>query len=112
MTRLSGLSGPRDDAELANLLWQRDDLARQVAKKYEIAEWVAINQFVSISWESWHTLEDIVKRAIGLEIEDLARKRQQSSVEQERKLESLMAKENSSLKFPNQPSNTINRFLS
>lgn len=98
--------------DIANLVWQRDQLAQEISKKYEIAEWVSVNQYVSISWETWHQLDDLVKRAIGLEIEEIARSRQQSMREQEIKLEGLMAKESIALKFPNATNTSIGKYLS
>jgi hypothetical protein len=98
--------------DIANMVWQRDELAKSISKRYEIDVWVSINQYVNISWESWHDLDDLVKRAIGLEIEEIARSKQQAVRDQEMKLENLMAKDSASLKFPNPTTPAINKFLS
>jgi hypothetical protein len=100
------------EKQFANFIYARDDAAKTLAKKYEIGAWVSINQFVSISWDTWLELTDLTRRAIALEVEEIARQRNNSHKQQEEKLERLMAEESSKLKFPNQVGSTINRFLS
>jgi len=100
------------DQDIANLVWQRDDAAKKLSQKLGIDVWVSVNQYVTISWETWHDLDDLTKRAIGLEIEALAQDKQKAVREQESKLENLITKDSLALKFPNQTNSSIGRFMS
>lgn len=99
------------DEQFAQLIWRRDETARRLSRKCEVAAWLSVNQYVSVDWQTWLSLSDNLKRAIGIEVEELAQARQRSAKEQESKLESLMSKEALSLKFPNQTGSSIGRFL-
>lgn len=82
-----------------------------VSQQLEISSWFAVNQYVSLSWETWLNLDSLVRRAISIEAEQLANMRQQASRDQNEKLEALMAKENAAIKFPSPTGSSINRLL-
>lgn len=104
--------GVTSESELANLIWARDEAARRLSKRLGVDSWVYVNQYVSIDWETWHALDDLTQRAIGLAVEDLARERQRSVRDQESKLENLIAQDSLALKFPGGTNSSIGRFLS
>jgi hypothetical protein len=93
------------------MVWHRDELAKKRAKRLGIDAWVSICQYVSISWETWISLDELTKRAIGLEVEELSKVRQQSVREQESKLENLLTKESMSLKFPTSVNSSIGHLM-
>ena len=91
-------------------MWARDDAAKKVSAKYEIANWVSINQFVTLDWDTWLNLNDIQRRALALEVEELARNATDSKREQEVKLEKMLSKENTGIQFPSSNFSPIGRF--
>jgi hypothetical protein len=93
-------------------VYGQEDAAKNIGNKYEINNWVSVNQYVTISLDEWLKLNDLVKKAICMEVESISRARSHSTKEQEHKLEQLMAEQNSALKFPSQTGSSINRFLS
>jgi len=100
------------EEEFKALVYKQEDIARYVGAKFGVSSWISVNQYVSISFDEWLKLEDVIKKAICLEVESMSRERQKSHQEQEKKLERLMAEQSSTLKFPSQTSSNINRFLS
>jgi hypothetical protein len=98
--------------EFKALVYKQEDIARHVGNKFGVSSWISVNQYVTISFDEWLKLEDVIKKAICLEVESMSRERQKSHQDQEKKLEKLMAEQSSTLKFPSQTSSSINRFLS
>ncbi len=97
--------------DIAQEFWARDDKARALAQKYEIDSWVAINQVVTISWETWLNLDNLLKRAIALEVENVVRERQSAQSDQQRKIDRVMAEQSAGLRFPNPIKSSIQDIL-
>lgn len=87
-------------------MWALDDRARSIVQRYEIESWVGINQVVSISWESWLSMDYLLKRAIAMQVEEVNRVRQNQAREQQQKLDNMLATQGTQLKF-NTPARPI-----
>lgn len=89
--------------QLLELEQERDRLAQDVVQRYQVHDWVAINQFVSLSWPDWLNLSPIERRAIGMCVEKVASERQRKQREYEERIKSQMETLSSRLKFPVEP---------
>lgn len=96
-------------------------MVKKIAAKLDIASWVAINQIVPLPIETWlgedewqrkYGLDNLVKRAIAKEVEEVVRQRESARREAERKFEMEKMQTNQKLQFPQQASSTIGQFLS
>lgn len=95
-------------------------MVEAVAKKYDIASWLAINQLTSLPIQDWlgrdpwmekHGLDDMLKRAIVFEVENIVRERESQRREQERKVEMQRLEHQSKLQFPREMGSTISKFI-
>lgn len=96
------------------------DIVQQVAKKYDFGSWLAINQLAPLPVQEWigrdpwferHGLDDMLKKAIAHEVENIVRERESHRREGERKLEMQRMEQNSKLQFPQNPSSSTQRFF-
>ncbi len=109
-----------DEQALFSDFNDQQDLVQAVAKKYDIASWVAINQITYLPIQDWlgrdpwmetHGLDDLIKKAIAWEVEEVVRARERAAREQEKKLDMIRAENQSKLQFPRDPGSSIARFL-
>lgn len=89
--------------ELLALEAQRDELAQVVINRYQVQDWVAVNQIVVLSWFDWLKLSPIERRAIGICVEKVAAQRREKQREQEERFKAQLSHFNSRLSFPVQP---------
>lgn len=99
---------------------REQDIVETLAKRYDLASWVAVNQLVYLPIEKWigqddwtakHGLDDYMKRAIASEVEKIVRDRESKQREMERKHEMEKANVQSKLQFPRDPGSSISRIL-
>jgi hypothetical protein len=99
---------------------QTQDEVRRVAKKYDFSSWLAINQLVPIPIQDWigndpwfqrHGLDDMLKKAIAHEVENIVRERESHNRQAERKMEMQRMEQNSKLQFPQAPASSTQRFF-
>ncbi len=72
---------------------------------------IAINQIFPISFETWMGMDDLLKKAIALEVEEIARKRQNERSRQEAEAEKMVGEQASKVKFPSAVQSSISRFF-
>lgn len=89
----------------------RDDAAKQLGKTSGIADWISVNQIVPISLFDWLNLTPLMQRAIALEVEEVARQREQNRRQTEQKLDSLAAQANAKLNFPHGDDSSVSRLI-
>jgi hypothetical protein len=99
---------------------QSQDDIKRVAKKYDFSSWLAINQLVPIPVQDWlgkdpwferHGLDDMLKKAIAHEVENIVRERESHNRQAERKMEMQRMEQNSKLQFPQAPTSSTSRFF-
>ncbi len=95
-------------------------MVKSISQKLDLASWVAINQVVNLPIEHWigqddwqrkHGLDEVVKRAIAKEVEEVIRQRESARREAERKFEMEKTQAQSRLQFPQAPGSTIGNLL-
>jgi len=101
-----------NEQQVAKFVWDYEEAAKKIGQKYDVSNWIGVNQIVTIDWKDWLNLEPLIKKAICLEVEGIVNERNNKTLERERKMEMQMAQTNSKLNFLDTSQSAVSKMFS